>query len=161
MKHFAFCTILFSILFSQNLRAGTWNLYGYGARNIGLGNSTASLETDAYSQVYNPALMALQPKALISASVQGALPRFEEINNVVVDTPNLGSTTGYPTGNFNTKTPDTFEVNLALQSPLSKSERPIFFGINVGTPVEKMIGIDMGRLFFQSFPSIPSTPHRQ
>jgi hypothetical protein len=135
--------ILFALIFaSSNSFASQMTAYGLGAINQSLANSTTSLPTDAYSQVYNPALMTYQEGNMFSFSVQGALTSFEKINQVLTDTQNLGASTPTVISDVNTRTPDTFNMIIATKVVLKKNDHPWNFGIYLNTPIEKMYGLE-------------------
>ncbi|MDZ4678075.1 MAG: outer membrane protein transport protein [Oligoflexia bacterium] len=136
-----FAALLIFLSFTSQANASLWNQYGYGARNIALGNSTASLPTDAFSQAYNPALMAFQTKPLFSMGLQGAVHRFEPIKQVLVDRTDLGGASNQ-VSDVSTNVPDVFSLTLGLQSPLSKSERPFHLGATLSAPVQNLMLVD-------------------
>ncbi len=128
---------------NQSAEADTWSSLGYGAKNQSMANSTMSLPTDAYSQSYNPSLMAFQPKVLASFGMEGSIAKFENISGVIVDTPSLSGTSNYTTGSVDTQVPDSFLYTIGIQAPLSKkAEDPLHLGIIVSSPVAKVLGID-------------------
>lgn len=126
--------------------AGTFNFMGYGAANQALGNATVSLPTDAFSQAYNPALMAQQPETEFSVGLQGAVTSFTPINQVLVDTTNLGAAS--PTvANVDTSTESTFLAAIAYQTALTNGTLPWHLGINVVAPLDKVFEINTPDMF--------------
>lgn len=131
--------LLFSILWGQFSWASNGSFYGLGAKSIAQGNAVLTRPIDAYSQFYNPALMAWQPDTLVSTGIQGAITSFKPITSVLTDKPDLGGSANEYT-DVSTNTPDTFIGVIALQVPLSKtSKKPIHVGLHFSTPIEHMI----------------------
>jgi len=138
--------VLFLSVFLMPLTswASLFQQYGVGARNVGLGNSTGAMATDAFSLLYNPALMNLQGKMLLSGGVVGAFEQFDKIENILIDIPETGADTsapdgGYVHGNADTNVPNTFLLTAGFQTPLSHSEHPAHLGVALVTPVDKLV----------------------
>ncbi|MCC6278841.1 MAG: outer membrane protein transport protein [Oligoflexia bacterium] len=130
--------------------AGLWSQWGYGARSQGLANSTVAFHTDAYSQAYNAALMADDPKFLFSGGIQGAIFKFEPIKSVLVDTTDLGGASNQ-ISDVSTYTPDVFSLALGIQVPLGKSERPWVLGATLSSPVLKLFYLDTQDAFYPQY----------
>src|SRR6185369_5775412 len=138
---FVFMIWLMVLVASVPTLASTWALFGIGAQNISLGNATAALPTDGFSQMYNPSLSAVDPKDHFSLGIQGNFAAFNSINQVVVDSPQSGGTS-YTVGDVNTKTPDSFLVSLGYQRKLFEGERNWYLGFYLVIPAERLLTVD-------------------
>lgn len=146
--------LILTLFFSFPVFASTQSFYGLGAANIGLANSSLCSPQDAFSQSYNPALMAHQPGVLFSFGLQGAITQFDKINQVKVDDPDLGGSST-PTDNIkdvDTKTPDVFLASMGLKLVLGKRlERPLHLGLNIVTPIDRILGIETQDAFVPQY----------
>lgn len=155
-------TFLSIFLFTHLAYSNTWGLYGLGARQISTGNSGFAVRGDSFSQVYNPALMARVLSPELSIGFQGAYNKFRPIDNVIVDTPDLGSSSTSPTrGNVDTKTPDLLLTEAAFQMPLRRNTPDSWnLGFYFVSPVDKAMTIDTQDTWVPQYSAYSSDAHR-
>jgi long-subunit fatty acid transport protein len=121
--------------------AGAFNQLGFGARNKSMGNATVGMPVDAFSQAYNPALMAFQPDHVFSIGLEGVTTSFTNINHVITNTPALGAS-AVTYGDISTSTPDVMLYTIGYVTSVYEGHNPLRLGIIFIAPVQRLFEVE-------------------